>query len=274
MLRAWYLTCRLWRYHRSVGSLQNRKSWGRPGFMTFSYFLVALFPVLGLLNHYFLPLFVCWGSFSVSGQYGTVALVASALVTGLDRFPKKQWRLQTAICGTLLLILGILTWRQPPIYRNPETSGAPPLRKIPILGWRKAILAASYCKKNELDEAIPLFKKAVEIGRTNVETQYNLGNALLQKGLMEEAAIHFQKVLELWPATLKRATIWAVILLQKGQLDEAIVHFQKVLDEKPDDARAHNNLQRSEQKGQIDEAILHYRKTLEYHSIMAGPITI
>ena len=50
----------------------KRETWSRPWFFVFAYFLVALLPVLGLVDNLFLQLFPGRRSFPVSGQHGTV----------------------------------------------------------------------------------------------------------------------------------------------------------------------------------------------------------
>ena len=48
----------------------KRESWSRPCFFALAYFLVALSPFLGLIDQIFLALFLCRGSFAVSGRHG------------------------------------------------------------------------------------------------------------------------------------------------------------------------------------------------------------
>jgi tetratricopeptide (TPR) repeat protein len=243
---------------------RNRNGWGRPGFLAFAYFLVALLPVLGFLNHYFLRYSFVGDHFQYLASMGPLALAGSAIVTGLHRLPKERWLLQPVLCAALLLILGILTWRQSASYYSPETLWRATISKNPGCWMAQSNLGDLLLQRAEVDEAILHFEKAVEIWPDYPETQFNLGSALLQKGLLDEAAPHFRIVLETWPRHVEARNNLGGILLQKGQVDEAIINFEKILDEKPADARAHNNLGNAlEQKGQLDEAIAHYRKTLE-----------
>ena len=57
----------------------RRESWSRPWFFAFAYFLVALFPVLGLVDHYVMHLLLCGGSFPVSGRHGTAGAGGSGI---------------------------------------------------------------------------------------------------------------------------------------------------------------------------------------------------
>lgn len=237
--------------------------WARAGFFAFTYFIVALFPVLGFLNHYFLRYSFVGDHFQYLASMGPLALAASATMRGFDRFGKRQ-SLRPAVGGTLLLILGILTWRQTAIYYSPETLWRATIEKNSDCWMAQSNLAGLLLEKGDVDEAIAHFEKAVEIWPGHAEAHNNLGNALLQKGRADEALVHFQKVLEHWPNEAEAHNNIGGILLQQGKIDEAIAQFEKVLSENPAHAKAHNNLGNALlRKGEVDEAIVQYEKTLD-----------
>jgi protein O-mannosyl-transferase len=162
-------------------------------------------------------------------------------------------------------------------------------------------LGNALLQKNELDEAIVVFRKALEAPfRYSPEAHSGLGNALLQKGEIEEAIFHFEKFVQLRPdhaeayynlggallreervdeaitqyeKALKLGMVWADLennlgnaLLRKGEIDGAVLHFQKFLKLCTDKKRAEGNFNLGIalfQKGQISEAIAHYREAVK-----------
>ncbi len=121
----------------SVVLWRQRNGWngrGRALFFSWSYFVLALLPVLGLLNHGFLQYSFVGDHFQYLASMGPLALAGAGI--GMRW---KPWRshpcLKPALCSLLLLILGTLTWRQCAIYetRNRPLACHPPQKPF-VLG--------------------------------------------------------------------------------------------------------------------------------------------
>ncbi|MGA2279712.1 MAG: tetratricopeptide repeat protein [Verrucomicrobiota bacterium] len=125
-------------------------------------------------------------------------------------------------------------------------------------------LGNALLKKGSVDEAITQYQKALQINPNYAEAHHNLGSALLQKGSVDEAIVHYQKALQINSGFAEAHVNLGNALLQKGSVDEAIVHCQTALQIKPGFAEAHVNLGNAlRQKGSVDEAIVHYQKALQ-----------
>src|SRR6266403_5330578 len=104
-----------------------------------SYYVVSLFPVLGFFSVYFFRYSFVSDHFQYLASMGPLALAGAAITQGARRLvalrrgpsllPARQrnavartteWQsfLLAAIGGALLLVLGVLTWRQTAIYHN------------------------------------------------------------------------------------------------------------------------------------------------------------
>jgi tetratricopeptide (TPR) repeat protein len=117
-------------------------------------------------------------------------------------------------------------------------------------------LGSAVLQRGEVDSAIQIFQKAVELKSDFAEAHSHLGVALRMKGLTDEAIKALRKAIELKPDFAEAHTNLGNALLQKGQMDEAIDAYRKAIKRKPDDATAHSNLGIVLlQKGQVDEAI-------------------
>jgi protein O-mannosyl-transferase len=165
---------------------------------------------------------------------------------------------------TLLIALGVLTWRQCGMYRDLETLWRATLVKNSGSFMAHNNLGAILLGKGQVDDAIAHFQKALEILPDHANAHGNLGNAFLQKGRPDEALAHFQKAVELEPNSAKAHSDLGFGLLQKGRVDDAIVHTRKALELQPDFVEGHSNLGWAlVAKGKPDEALGHFQKAVE-----------
>ena len=172
----------------------DRKTWSRPYLLAWAYFIVALLPVLGLLdNTYFRNSFVA-DHFQYLASMGPSPLAGAGIVRGVDRiFPDRSWVQSTLAVGMLLLLLGSISWQRCMVFESKESLWQDTLTKNPG-AW------AAY---------------------------NNLANALLQKGKNEEARAYYQKSLEINPYDAAALGNLGLILLKKGEIDQAMSLFQR-----------------------------------------------
>jgi tetratricopeptide (TPR) repeat protein len=253
----------------------NRRSRIAPVFFAFVYFVVSLFPVLGFFKVYFFRYSFVGDHFQYLASLGPLALAAAGITTALDRFKKGKPFLEPVFCGTLLLVLGLLTWRQCGIYADVETLWRTTLARNPNSILANNNLGVILVRKGQLDEAIALFQKALQDHPDDPETRNNLAvalakthgdyaNTLVQMGRDDEAMVEFRKALEFFPYFASARRSLAVILLNKGQVDEAIAQFQTIREQYPDDPMASFDLGNAYfQKGQMDEAAASYQRALK-----------
>ena len=125
------------------------------------------------------------------------------------------------------------------------------------------ILGACYKAIGEIDGALQMFEKAVEIKPDYAEVHNNIGLTLLEKKNTKLAIKSFNSAIDSMPKFYGAYFNRGVALKQNGQLDEAIRSYKKAIDLKPDYAQAHNNLGTIlKDLGQINAAIKHFRAAL------------
>jgi tetratricopeptide (TPR) repeat protein len=242
----------------------NRRDRLRPVFFTFAYFLAALLPVLGVIDHYFLRYSFVADHFQYLAGMGPLAMAAVGIVWLADFLKRSMPWLKLACCAGLLLTLGTLSWCQARVYCNVETLWVDTLQKNPTCWMAHNNLGLTLLQKGKVEEAITHFQKALAINPNEAEGHNNLGNALLKRGNVDEAIVHYQKALQITPDLAEAHNNLGNALVRKGSVDEAIVHYQKALQITPDLAETHNNLGNAlVQKGNVDEAIIHYQKALQ-----------
>ncbi|MGA3284184.1 MAG: tetratricopeptide repeat protein, partial [Verrucomicrobiota bacterium] len=193
------------------------------------FYVATLSPLLGfiMLCTFYFSSFVA-DHYQYAASIGPIALVAAGISVALGRFEKRSPFLKPVFCGVLLLVLGMLTWRQCGMYSDLETLWRTTLARNPNSFLANINLGVICVGKGQLDEAIAYYQKGLEI-QPDVLAEGDLGRVFLQKGQLDEAIAHFQKAVELRPDLGLAQYDLGTVLLQKGRVDEAIVHFQKVL---------------------------------------------
>jgi tetratricopeptide (TPR) repeat protein len=242
----------------------NRGSWSRPWFFIFAYFLVALLPVLGLVDNLIFRYSLVFDHFQYLASMGPLVLAGAGMIRLADfAIPSKPW-LQRTLGTGMLLILGILNWQRACAFESEERLWTDTLSKNPNCWIGYNNLGDALYEKGQLDEALVQYHKALEIDPNYADVHYNLGTDLLAKGQVDAAMVEFQKALEINPNFANAHNNLGNVLLQKGQVDDAIDEFQKALEINPIYADARFSLGNGLMlKKRVDEAITQYQKALE-----------
>ena len=241
----------------------NRNSRLRPVFFTFAYFVVSLFPVLGFFNVYFFRYSFVGDHFQYLASIGPLALAAAGITAALDFVGKGNRFLKPALCGTLLVVLGILTWRQSTIYTDVETLWNDTLEKNPNAWMAHNNLGAALADHGRFSEAIAEYQASLRINPDNVEADNNLGTALVRLGRVPEAIGYWEQALRIKPDYAEAHNNLGIALAQAGRMSEAIGHWERALQINPNLAEAHNDLGAAlMQTGKLEDAIGHYEQAL------------
>ncbi len=219
----------------SVLLWQNRNGkLGRTLFMTWTYFVIALLPVLGLLTHGFLKFSFVADHFQYLASMGPLALAGAGISIGMDALIKQSRWLKPVLCSALLLVLGMLTWAQCHIYENEGTLWTAVLKDNPEcwvghnnLGVYKMIVDKHF------DEARSHYLKAIEIKPDCDRAYVNLGVLLHGMGQSNEAIAQLQKALDINPRLAEAHLNLGLWFEEAGRNDEAILQFQKSIEVRP-----------------------------------------
>ena len=170
-----------------------------------------------------------------------LALVVPVLVVVLG-----LWRLagrwSQVVAGLLVLGCVGLTLRRNEDYRSPERLWTDTAAKNPA-SWRahhELGLTLVTLKRNE--EALPQFRKAIQLEPGKAEPHFSLGVALASLGRRDEAKAEYEAVLRLDPAQADARINLGNILLDEGRGVEAEVQFRAAIRSRPDYGPGHNNL--------------------------------
>ena len=239
------------------------ESWSRPWYFAFAYFVVALAPVLGLLENYIFRYSVVFDHLQYLASMGPLALAAAGLVRFVNRVVPGKSAVHSALAAAVLVVFGLLSWCQAWVYENKVTLWTHTLAGNPYCDVAYNNLGILCDQNGQEDQAIEDYRKALTINPNYPEAHFNLGLILNRRGQAEEAMGEYQRAVDIYPDYLDAQNNLAILLLQKGHMDEAIAHYRQVLEIIPDDVEAHANLGVVfAEKGQDAEASVEFQKAL------------
>jgi len=235
-------------------SLRNR--WGRGPLVAVLFFAGTLFPALGFANVYPMLYSFVADHFQYLASVGLIALA----VAGICRFTPKP----ALLLAPLLFIEALLTWQQTQVYRDLETLWRDTLRKNPECWLAHNNLGQILLDRNQPEEALVHFQKALELKPDAPDFRNNVGAALFKAGRLEEAIVHYRESIRMDPKSYVAHYNLANVLSLMGRFDEAIPEFRTAVSFKSDLAEAYSNLGFSLlQKNEIDDAISNFGTALK-----------
>jgi len=247
---------------------RRRNALGRGPVAALVFFVAALSPLLGFIPVYTFRYSFVADHYQYVASVGPLALAATCITTALGLVEKGKPFLKPFLCGTLLLVLGALTWRQSAMYADVETLWRTTIERNPDSYLAHNNFGNVLFRKGQVNEAIAHYQKALAILPDYSEAHYNFGMALIQNGRVDEAIAHFEKAAETRPDSQGVQAMahnnLGDLLSQRGQADEAIAHFQKAIQIDPRLASAHAGLgDLLLRKGRAAEAVAHYQTAME-----------
>jgi tetratricopeptide (TPR) repeat protein len=240
-----------------------RNSWSRPLLFAWGFFCVALVPVLGFADVYFMKFSLVADHYQHIALIGVAALAAAAFDTWRGRVRGYARRAATGAAIVVLGALAILTWRQNGMYIDESTVYRTTIEKNPSCWMAHANLGNILLKAGRWQDAIPYFEKTLELKPDFAEAGYDWGNALYSLGKFNEAAEHYRQAVRVKPKYAEAYNNLGNALLAAGRLPDAISQYRQAIRCNPDFALAHLNLGNALGKtGDLPEAIDQYRQAL------------
>ncbi len=221
---------------------------GRGPLVAVLFFAGTLAPALGFINIYYMRYSFVADHFQYVASVGLIALCAA----GLARLPRQA-------AAAVLLVLGVLTWRQTLIYRDIETIWRDTLRKNPDSWLANNNLGAALAHQGRSAEAMTLFTTAARVEPGHAETFNDIGNLLLDQGALDEAIANYRRAIALNPGYPDPRNSLGIALARQGKMDEAVASLREAIAAAPLYATAHVNLGHVyRMQGKLDDAITEY----------------
>jgi tetratricopeptide (TPR) repeat protein len=206
------------------------------------FYVATLSPLLGFIMLYTFRYTFVADHYQYVASIGPLALAAAGISLALGRFEKRSPFLKPVFCGVLLLVLGVLTWRQSGMYVNAETLWRTTIARNPGSSMAHNNLGNYLYKEGRIEEAMEHYHNAIQINPNDAEVQNNLGVALAAQGRFDEAIENYRKAIQINPDYAEAQNNLGATLADKGRFDEAIENFRKAIQINPDYISAQYNL--------------------------------
>ena len=210
-----------------------RRRWGRGPLTAVLVFAGTLVPALGFIDVY--PMRFTY----VADHYQYLA--SAALITLAGAGAATFWKCAHASCrrhltvaaGLVLLVLGILTWRQSRAYEGHESLWTHNLEQAPHAWLAHYNLGKIRIDQGRIDEGIDHFRKALGLHPHNADAHVNISAALLRQNRHDEARSELEAALRIRPGFAEAHNNFACLLFDEGRLEEAQRHLEQALQTRP-----------------------------------------
>lgn len=237
-----------------------RKRIGRGPLAAMLLFCGTLVPALGFANVYPMRFSYVADHFQYHASIALIALFAAIIWRFIGRVQPY------VVSAVLLLPLIVLTYRQATIYDNAETLWRDTLAKNPDSWMVQTNLAKVLIAEDRIEEAAPLFLRALELDPKIHDTHTNAGSVYGWRGDNDRAIAEFNEALRINPNFAPAYYNWGQVLERQGDENGAIEKYRKALQIAEHYPEANFRLARIlERRGQLDEAIAHYRDAIAYN---------
>jgi protein O-mannosyl-transferase len=196
---------------------------GRPLFVAWLFFCIALAPVLGLTDTGFMKFSL------VADHYQHFAIIAIVTLAGAGLARIKDVNIHRAAVGLIAAGLAFLALQQATIYKDAITLYRAAVAKNPTSWILHGNLADELLSAGQIEQALPEFRKTLELNPQSDDAHYFLATALVKTGAIEEALTHYNYVIKLPPEHYKFKAYhdMAMIYYGMGNKPQALANEEK-----------------------------------------------
>lgn len=251
-----------------------RSKIGRGPFTAALYFAITLAPVLGFVSIYTHYYSYVADHYVYMACIGPIVLFAAVVSLIRDKTSAITRSAITVCLAAVLVIFGVLTWRQSHIYKDLETLWQDTLEKNPDSLLAEVNMGVLLQQRGDTEGALKKFYRALEILPNDEQAYFNIGNIYKSQGRLDDAIECYRKALEILPEFIAARTNLANTFKMQGRMDQAVKQYEKILEIKPSDAQTRYNLANTYlAQGRFNEAIASYQRALELAPRFAPAMT-
>ncbi len=201
----------------------------------------TLVPVLGFVNVYPFVFSYVADHFQYLATLGMITFLTVAAKRGFTLLRWPSWSGPTAATG-LLVVLGVLTWRQSGMYRDAFSLYETTVERNPSSWVAHLNLGTTLDDAGRTEESLTHLQRALELKPDFPETLNSLGSVLNQLGRPSEARPLLERAIQLQPQFAGAFNTLGVSLMSLGQPDEGVASFKRALKINPELTQARVNL--------------------------------
>jgi tetratricopeptide (TPR) repeat protein len=244
-----------------VLAARHRRGRGRGAFVAFSYLLLALLPVLGLLKMSYMRAAWVADHFQYLANIGVIALGSAAGATLYRRVSQQRRRVLALVGATLIAGYAICTFARALDYRDEYTLWTDTVAKNPGAWQAQIRLGAALLGRHQVSRAAEHFERGVRLKPDNADGRNNLGLALVALGRIDEGIEQYRESIRLNGRQFHAYANLGDLFARQGRHSEATDAYRAAIRLKPRLAPLHYGLGMSlMESGRLDEAVHSLRK--------------
>lgn len=244
------------------GTWLARARIGRGPVAALVFFTATLAPALGFFDVYPMRYSFVADHFQYLASLGPIILFAAAWTRFGHRFG----------VPVILAVLAVLAMLQCHSYRDLETLWRDTIRTNPSCQMAHTNLGELLYSRGEVDAAMPLYTRALELDPNDEVVLYNLGVAYADAGDAAQAERHYERAIAAEPDYAPALINLGKLKEQAGAPDAAVEWYERALRVDPEDPIALLNLGVALGKlGRNDEAAARYRQAIATNPRDAAP---
>ena len=200
----WDIWMHPWGYVLAAGAVPVllwffRQRIGRGPLAGSLFFTVTLSPVLGFIDYGYMQFSFVADRYQYLAGIGVMAVLIGGAAHGAAKLPEVPRRSVQGLACAVLVLLGMLTWRQAGIYENEMTFYEHIIALNPVARDAHYNLGTSLLKQERWEEGLAATRIALEQRPEHANAHSNAGAALVMLGRYDEAEKHLHRALELNP---------------------------------------------------------------------------
>ena len=216
-----------------------RQQLGRGPLAGALFFSITLSPVLGFVDYGYMQYAFVADRFQYLAGIGIMAVVIGSVAYGVRRLSGLWQKGVRVVAALVIVVLGLLTWRQASIWRDDETLNRHIIALNPQARSAHLNLGEALYKQGRYEEALDATRVAVEQRPDHINTYANLGVVLNELGRFEEAEPHLRRAIALNPNHTGALYSMATVRFKQQLYDKMLELLQRLIDVDPSHAKAH-----------------------------------
>ncbi len=256
---------------------KKRARWGRHWFAALAYFILALLPVLGFVDMYFLVYARVADHWSYVALPGILALVVGVANAGIQKFVNWMREARAPVFSresinlyAALVSLGVccvLARDRAVVFGSEELVWRDVLKKNPQCWAAHNNLARDFLNRGVRPQETEIhFREALRLRSEFPEAYNNLGMLFLREGDIDLGIAYYRKALALESNYVLAHNNLGVALMKMGDFNEAISHLRKAIELEPDIPTGYRNMAQCYlMKGDLDSAFNEIKKVLPFN---------
>ena len=229
------------------------------------FFSITLSPVLGFVDYGYMRYAFVADRFQYLAGIGIMGVVVGAAACGVYRLSGVWQKGAWAGVAVVIVVLGMLTWRQAGVYRDNETLWRHVVALNPQALNAHRHLGNALYEQGRYEEALDAHRIAAAQRPNYAKVHSNLGMVLNKLGRFEEAETHLRRAIVLDPRAKRRHpySYLGQALYGQGRYAEALDAARIAVKQHPDDVLAHVSLGVVlNELGRFEEAETHLRRAI------------